>query len=257
MTIFDAVLLGIIQGLTEFLPISSSGHLVITQALLGVKESGVAFEILVHLGSLCAVLIYFRKSILKIITGLFDKNDKQAKLMTLYLIVGTVPTVLIVLLIKDYIDTAFTMPALAAVMLLVTGMILLSTKFIQKKELALNNKKSFLIGFGQALAILPGISRSGTTISVGMLLGVKPAQAAEFSFLLAIPAILGAVVFKFKEISAVDNSMWPQYFAGFLASFVFSLLAVYLVLSLIRKGKFEYFAYYCFAAGLFGLYLFL
>lgn len=256
MTIFDAVLLGIIQGLTEFLPISSSGHLVISQALLGVKESGVAFEILVHLGSLCAVLIFFRASIIRIIVGLF-KNEKQAKLMTLYLIIGTIPTVLIVLLIKDYVDEAFAMPALAAVMLLVTGLILLSTKFIEKKKKPVSGKNAFLIGFGQALAILPGISRSGTTISVGMLLGVDPSLAAEFSFLLAIPAILGAVVFKFKEIAAVDNGLWAQYFAGFIASFVFSLLAVYLVLALIRKGKFEYFAYYCFAAGLFGLYLFL
>lgn len=177
--------------------------------------------------------------------------------MTLYLIIGTVPTVLIVLLIKDYVDEAFVMPALAAVMLLVTGMILLTTKFIVKKKNPVSGKNAFLIGFGQALAILPGISRSGTTISVGMLLGVDPSLAAEFSFLLAIPAILGAVVFKFKEIAAVDNSLWAQYFAGFIASFVFSLLAVYLVLALIRKGKFEYFAYYCFAAGLFGLYLFL
>ena len=113
------------------------------------------------------------------------------------------------------------------------------------------------MGLGQALAIMPGISRSGTTISAGLIWGLEPSEAAEFSFLLAIPAIAGAVVLNFKDLLLIDNSLVGQYLVGAIFSFLFSIIAVYSVLSVIRRGKFEYFAYYCFAAGGFGLYLFL
>ena len=257
MTYIDAFILGLLQGLTEFLPVSSSGHLVITGALLGTKEPGVTFEILLHLGSLLAVLIYFRMRIFQVIKSVFNPQKKSDRMVIIYLVVGTIPAVIAVLLFKDFFEDAFTNPLMASCMLFVTGLILLSTRIKNNGKKDITIKSSILMGIGQAIAIIPGISRSGTTISTGMLLGVKPAEAAEFSFLLAIPAILGAVVFKFKELMQLDTALFGQYFFGFSVTFLSSLFAVYAVLTLIKKGKFEYFAYYCFAAGAVGLYLFL
>lgn len=257
MTYFDSFILGLLQGLTEFLPVSSSGHLVITQALLGTKSTGVAFDVLLHLGSLLAVLIYFRSRILSIIQSLYKKEKETERKMILFLIVGTIPAVVAVLFFKDFFEQAFSNPLLASSMLFVTGLILLSTRFKRKETKSLSTKTSLLIGIGQSFAIIPGISRSGTTIATGMLAGIKPSVAAEFSFLLAIPAIIGAVVFKLDDLLHMDTSLMGQYGFGLVVTFLSSLFAVYAVLALIKKGKFEYFAYYCFAAGALGLYLFL
>lgn len=257
MTYLDAFILGLLQGLTEFLPVSSSGHLVITEALLGIKEPGVTFEILLHLGSLLAVLIYFHSKIIILIKALFDRTKKTERLIILYLILGTVPAVIAVMFFKDFFERAFSNPLLASSMLFVTGLILLSTRIKRKEQKKVTLKTAVLMGVGQAFAIIPGISRSGTTIATGMIAGVKPSEAAEFSFLLAIPAILGALVFKFDDLMKLDTALAGQYSFGLIITFFSSLFAVYAVLALIKKGKFEYFAYYCFAAGAIGLYLFL
>lgn len=256
MSYLDAIILGIIQGLTEFLPVSSSGHLVLAEALLGVKEPGVSFEILVHLGTLLAVLIYFRNRIGRMIMSLFNSELKAERRWILFIIIGTIPAGLVGVTLEDFFDRAFSNPILAATMLIVTGLILLSTRFVKKGERSLNSPNSFLIGIGQAMAIMPGISRSGTTISAGLLLGVKPSEAAEFSFLLSIPAIGGAVVLKSGDLMQLQSALVGQYVIGTLAAFALSLAAVYTVLETIKRGKFVYFAYYCFAAGLLGLYLF-
>ncbi len=256
MTYLDAFILGLLQGLTEFLPVSSSGHLVIMGSILGVEEPGISFEIILHLGSLLAVLIYFRNRIFTLVRAIFDTSMKKERMMILFIFIGTIPAIIAVLLFKDFFERAFSNPLLASSMLFVTGFILLSTRIKHdgKKEITLMS--AILIGVGQAFAIIPGISRSGTTISTGMLLGLKPSETAEYSFLLAVPAILGAVVFKIDELMNLDPAMMGQYGFGLLVTFVSSMFAVYLVLELIKKGKFEYFAYYCFAAGAFGLYLF-
>lgn len=256
MSYLDAVILGIIQGLTEFLPVSSSGHLVLAEALLGVKQPGVSFEILLHLGTLLAVLIYFRERIGRMILSLFNSELKTERRWILYIIIGTIPAGLVGYTLDDFFEQAFSKPILAAAMLIVTGLILLSTKLVRKREKTLTPVSSILIGIGQAMAIMPGISRSGTTISAGLLLGIKPAEAAEFSFLLSIPAIGGAVVLKSNELLHLQTALIGHYVVGLVAAFGLSLAAVYTVLETIKRGKFVYFAYYCFAAGLLGLYLF-
>lgn len=257
MSYHDAIILGVLQGLTEFLPVSSSGHLVLAQAILKVKQSGVSFEVLVHLGSLLAVLVYFRSRVLSLIRSLFNRGMIGERQTTLYLFIATFPAVIVALLFKDMFEQAFSKPLLAAVMLFVTGAILISTRFYSSGVRDIKWLSAIVIGISQALAIIPGISRSGTTISAGMAAGVKPSEAAEFSFLLAVPAIAGAVVFKADELLAVDATLVGQYLTGLAVTFVISLFAVYAVLATIRRGKFVYFGFYCFAAGAVGLYLFL
>lgn len=256
MSYLDAVILGLIQGLTEFLPVSSSGHLVLAQELLGVNLPGVSFEVLTHLGTLLAVLLFFRERIIDLIRSLFVKSMLEERRIIVLLIIGTIPAVIVGLLLKDSIEEAFTSPVLASSMLIATGAILLATRFVPKKQGEVSTAKSIIIGIGQALAILPGISRSGTTIATGMFLGVDPGKAAEFSFLLAIPAIGGATVLELNELAHTSGALLGRYAVGALAAFISGLLAVYLVMAAVRRGRFEYFGYYCLAAGLVGLYLF-
>jgi undecaprenyl-diphosphatase len=257
MSYLDAAILGILQGLTEFLPVSSSGHLVLAQAILKVKQSGVSFEVLVHLGSLLAVLVYFRRRIVLLIKSLWTKDLVSERKMILFLAAGTVPAVLAALLFKDFFEQAFSRPVMTSFMLLATGLILLSTGLFRKMGKSVSLPSALTMGVGQALAILPGISRSGTTISAGMIAGVEPSEAAEFSFLLAIPAIFGAVVFKVDDLVSIDAALWGQYLTGVVITFAASIFAVYAVLATVKKGKFVYFGYYCLAAGGLGLYLFL
>ncbi len=257
MSYLDAIILGILQGLTEFLPVSSSGHLVLGQALLGVKEPGVAFELLVHLGTLLAVVIYFRSRIGRLVMSLFRKDRKRERAVVGYLVIGTIPAGLAGVLFKDFFERAFSNPLMTSIMLFVTGLILLSTYLVRAGQRDVSVVSSVVMGLGQALAIMPGISRSGSTIAVGMLTGVKPSEAAEFSFLLAVPAIAGAVAFKADELLQLNPQLAGQYLVGTIVSFLFALVAVYTVLAVIKRGKFQYFAYYCFAAGAVGLYLFL
>lgn len=256
MSIFDAIILGLLQGLTEFLPVSSSGHLVLSQHLLHVKEPGITFEIILHVGSLLAVLIYFRSRLISLLQSVYHKEKKKERRLIFLLLLGTLPAVIAALLFKDFFEQAFSNPILTACMLMVTGFILLMTRFIPKGNKSPAITSAIVMGIGQALAILPGISRSGTTISTGMFAKVEPSEAAEFSFLLSIPAILGALVFKIDELSAVSSNLFGPYLVGIIVTFGSSLFAIYAVLKLIKKGKFEYFAYYCFAAGLIALYLF-
>jgi undecaprenyl-diphosphatase len=159
-------------------------------------------------------------------------------------------------LFKDFFESAFSSPVATSLMLLFTGVILLSTRFVRKGNSSVSWLTAVVIGIAQSLAILPGISRSGSTIAAGMLTGVEPSRAAEFSFLLAIPAIAGAVIFKARDLMTLGRAETGPFLVGAIAAFVFGLIAVYAVLEVIRKGRFEYFAYYCFAVGALGLYLF-
>lgn len=256
MTYLDAAILGILQGLTEFLPVSSSGHLVLARALLKVEPGGITFEVMVHFGTLMAVVVYFRAQILRLIQSLFDKEMKQERAVLGYLVIGTLPAGVVGLTLKEFFETAFSHQGVTSAMLLVTGLILLATRFARKGNSRVGLLSAIVMGIGQALAIMPGISRSGSTIAAGMFAGVEPSKAAEFSFLLAIPAILGATVLEFESLFWLDSHLLGKYLLGAGLAFLVGLFAVYAVMATVRRGKLEYFAYYCFAAGAVGLYLF-
>lgn len=256
MTYLDAAILGIIQGLTEFLPISSSGHLVLSQELLGVNTQGVTFEVIVHVGTLLAILVYFRLRLLTLLKSLFDRNATQSRLYIGYLIVGTIPAAIIGLTLENYFEQAFASPVFTSAMLIVTGLVLLSTRLVKQHSKDVTWLTAVIIGIGQACAILPGISRSGTTISAGIHCKIDPAKAAEFSFLLALPAIGGAAILKSGEIFSQNSANIGPYLLAFVLAFASSLAATHWLFAIIKKGRFDWFAYYCFAAGAVGLYLF-
>ena len=257
MNYIEAFFLGLIQGLTEILPISSSGHLVISEYILGLKQPGVLFELMVHFGTLLSVLVYFRKRIIEMIKSIFVPGMTDDRRMVYYLIIGTIPAVVAALLFEDFFEEAFSSPALTSAMLIVTGLILLSTRYARLKEGEVNLPRSILVGIGQALAILPGISRSGTTISTGLFLGIKPYRAAEFSFLLAIPAIAGAIIFKMDSVLSLNTQILGPYLLATAVAFISGLFSVYILLDIIRRGKFVYFGIYCLIAGMASLYYFL
>jgi undecaprenyl-diphosphatase len=257
MNYYEAFLLGVIQGLTEFLPVSSSAHLVLTEHFLSMKQPGVLFELMVHFGTLLSVLVYFRKRIFGMIKSIFAREISGDRRMIYYLITGTIPAVIAALLFEDYFVDAFSSPVLVSVLLMMTGVLLLSTRFAKDKRYGINMPRSLIVGVGQALAILPGISRSGTTISAGLFLGVNPYEAAEFSFLLSIPAICGAIIFKAKSIITIHAGILGSYLFATVIAFLTGLLAVYVLLSLIRKGKFVYFGIYCLVVGGIASYYFI
>jgi len=259
MTLIDAIILGIVQGLTEFLPISSSGHLALSHQLLGSEKesSGIEFDILLHLATLLAVLIYFRQKLLSIMMSLFKKGSNEDKNMIWLLVIGTLPVVLIGLILKDKVETISANPILVSTLLCITGMILFLPVWVKNNKInKLGNARALIIGFSQALALLPGISRSGVTITTGMMLGVSPKIAAEFSFLLAIPAILGGTILKMNEISSIPTNQFGIYLAGMFAAFITGLIAIFCVLNLISRGKFAYFGFYCLFIGTTGLIYF-
>ncbi len=248
MTIFEAALLGIVQGLTEFLPISSSGHLVIGQKLLGISVAGNAFEVVVHLGTLVSVLIVFWNDIWQLIISLKSKFTQK---YILAILIGTIPAVIIGLLFKDNIKEAFENIRVVSTTLMITGIILLTTKLIKTKLKDISISNGLLIGIAQALAIVPGISRSGITISTGMYLGIAPEKAAKFSFLLAIPAIAGAGLLTGLDMMESTEPLlpWTVLTMGFFSSLIIGWIALKWLLQLIKSGKFHWFGVYCILVG--------
>lgn len=254
MGYFDAILLGIIQGLTEFLPVSSSGHLALGQQLLGLKDVGIIFDLLLHGATLLSVLIYFHSKLFDLLRSLWQKDRTADRRLILLLFIGTLPIVIVGFTLKDPLEQVKNYPVVVSALLCLTGLILLVPGWVHRSKRAPTGdhtvRSAIIMGIGQAFAILPGISRSGSTIAAGMLARVDPSRAAEFSFLLAIPAICGAIVLKSKDIAEIPQENLGPYLAGMAAAFVTGLAAVYAVLAAIRKGKFQYFAYYCITAGL-------
>lgn len=265
MTILEAIVLGILQGITEFLPVSSSGHLVLMQRFLGIKESQVFFDVMLHFGTLGAVIIVYHQLIGSLIrTGfstLFQAdfyrhprltvtNTPHLKLIWL-LLLGSIPTGLIALLFRDTLESIFGKPMVVAGMLVITGLILQLSRFGQKRRQTGTPLQAWhtpLIGIAQGLAIIPGISRSGSTISLSLLLGLSSQTAAQYSFLLSIPAILGAVVLKLKDAEAITIAP-TVIVVGALTSFIVGYIALRFLLAMLNRGKFSVFSYYCFALG--------
>ncbi|MCH8293379.1 undecaprenyl-diphosphate phosphatase [Candidatus Poribacteria bacterium] len=265
MTIFEAVVLGIVQGLTEFLPVSSSGHLVLMQHFLGLKEPQVFFDVMLHVGTLGAVIIVYYQSIWSLlrtgIAALGDTNLYRHPFRTIensphlkliwFILLGCIPTGLIAILFKEQLESIFDKPMIVALMLVVTGLILQLPRLKRRHantDSALKGWHTLLIGSIQGGAIIPGISRSGSTISLSLLLGLSPQEAAQYSFLLSIPAILGAVVLKLKDVAKI--AIAPSVIvAGALASFVVGYIALRILLAMLNRGRFSMFSYYCFAVG--------
>jgi len=255
-------LLGLIQGLTEFLPISSSGHLVIFQKLFSLSSPGVVIEAILHLGTLTAVCVYYYKDIYKIVVnfvkGIISKTGTNIEYendffnLALFIFIGTLPAALFGIFFKDFFENTFKNVKLVYVFLNVTGIILFTTIFSKKKG-KLNLTKSLLIGIAQAIAILPGISRSGITIAAGMWLNVEKKEAARFSFLLAVPSILGAVVLSFKDIQYLSLDFKMGLISGFFIAFIFGYLAIKVLLKFVFKNKFFVFGIYCVILGLIGV----
>jgi len=252
MTLLSVIVLAIIQGLTEFLPVSSSGHLALAGMILKVPEGDMTFEIVVHLGTLMAVLAVYKKDLTELVSGVFRKKRESLVLAGL-LIIGSIPAALVGFFLADSIERAFNSPVLVSVMLLVTGCVLFSTKFMKSGNR--DNPTitgSFIVGISQAMALLPGISRSGFTISTGLFAGIKREKAARFSFLLSIPAIAGAAVLKLGDTGniGIDFSLM---ITGFLISALTGYLALRILLKFLRTGRFSLFSWYCWLLGLAGL----
>jgi len=241
------LLLGLIQGLTEFLPVSSSGHIVILGKFLQV-DNLLFLNIILHTGSLLAIFLFFFKDII----GLFS-SFSYSKNKSLYLVVATIPTAIIGLFIKKYYslmeDIVF-----VSFMLIVTGVILLTTRLAkEKKDIGIVG--AFVIGVFQGIAVIPGISRSGITISTGLHLGMKREDAFNFSFLIVIPAILGAILLETLDVikNPVSFDSFGLYTLGFLSSFISSIIALKFLSLVIKKNKIYFFGLYCILIGLIGI----
>lgn len=258
MGVLEAIILGIIQGLTEFLPVSSSGHLELGKALLGeegIPEETLLFTIIVHAATALSTIVVYRKYILELVQGLlkFKWND-ETKFVSL-IVVSMIPITIVGLTYKDEIEEFFTgRIVLVGSMLLVTGMLLLFTHFSKHRKGKMTYGRSIIVGIAQTVAILPGISRSGSTIATSLLLGVSRERAARFSFLMVLPPILGGALLETKEYlegpPTTGESESLAMICAFLAAFISGIFACRWMISIVKKSKLSYFAYYCFAAGI-------
>lgn len=245
-----ALVLGFVQGLTEFLPVSSSGHLVIAAELLGAQQEGILFEIAVHLATLVAVLIFYRQRIFDLLRGTLS-GDAAAWSYVGKLGLATLPAVVAGLAARDFFESLFGAPGVVGVALLFTGCVLWTTKRSWAGASAPEPTwlQAFLIGCAQVVAIVPGISRSGTTVAAALALGVAPVAAAEFSFLMSVAAIAGAAVLMLPDATAASPEALRAMALGGGAALVSGLAALWLFVRLLRSGSFHRFAWYAWAAG--------
>lgn len=259
MTFLEALLLGIIQGLTEFLPVSSSGHLELGSYILGIESSdNLLFAILVHGATALSTVVVFRQDIWNLIKGLFEFKWNDSVKYSLYILISMIPVGVVGVFFEDQVEAFFGGKImLVGLMLLVTAVLLAFTYFSKKNDGTISFKNSFIIGLAQAIAIMPGISRSGATISTALLLGTDKEQAARFSFLMVLPPILGAMLLKTKDIVEAPELMTDisisSLVVGFIAAFFAGLVACKWMIALVKKGKLIYFSIYCGVVGLIAL----
>ncbi|QCE40859.1 undecaprenyl-diphosphate phosphatase [Psychroserpens sp. NJDZ02] len=254
MDIIDSIILGIVQGLTEFLPVSSSGHLELGKAILGdnsIPEESLLFTVVLHFATALSTIVIFRKDILEILKGLFSfKWNEDTKFVT-KIIISMLPAVLVGLFFEEQLEQLFGGSILlVGCMLLVTAVLLYFADKAKNTTKNVSFKNAFIIGISQAIAMLPGISRSGATISTSVLLGNDKTKAARFSFLMVVPLIFGKIA---KDILGGDLNFESQNItamsAGFIAAFVAGLFACTWMISLVKKSKLSYFAIYCAIVG--------
>ena len=254
MDYFEAFLLGIVQGLTEFLPISSSGHIEISKVILGTSfnpNEGLLFTIVLHFATAISTLFFFRKYILNIFKGLFSKNWNESKKFSLSILISMIPAVFIGLLYEDFINSLFNGNLiLVAAMLYITGLLLFLSDFLKFKQKKITYKNSFIIGLAQAIAILPGISRSGATIATSVIMGIDREKAARFSFIMVIPLIFGSM---FKSMIDYDFDLESfniiSLLIGFISAFITGLFACKWMIRLVKSSKLYYFSIYCWIVG--------
>ncbi|MCA9561886.1 MAG: undecaprenyl-diphosphate phosphatase [Myxococcales bacterium] len=277
MTYAESILLGALQGATEFLPVSSSGHLRLGEAALDIHFDSIVFDVALHLGTLVAVIVVYRHTIARLLRAPFQHSDqpffsRPGTRAWGFLMLATVPTGLIAILLSKVLAPDLSI-AVVGGLLLVNGGILLSSKLVERErapdpyghgeapppaappqddfpaDWGLTPAKAFLIGVVQGIAVLPGISRSGTTITTALFCGVRPKAAAEFSFLLSIPAILGAGLKTASDLEHFDQSEIVIIGLGVLTSVVVGVIALKLLIRLVSNARFHTFAWYCFALG--------
>lgn len=298
MTWWEALVLGLVQGLTEFFPVSSSGHLVLGQAVLGLEIPGIIFDVAVHVATLASVVIVYRATLIRLVAGMFASGEESTWPYILKLVVATIPAVIVGFTLKDWFEARFDDPVFAATMILVSGSIVWSTRWAlgthrfgategipilvaagislyggtlvpfltvlgveatlmfaaratappATTALQPTWSGALLMGLAQAVAIVPGISRSGSTVITGLWRRIDPVAAAEFSFLMSIPAILGAAVLQLPEALETGLSVSPAaLFAGVAAAAASGILAIRFFVALLRRQNFYVFAYYCWA----------
>ena len=254
MNLLEAIILGIVQGLTEFLPVSSSGHLTIGKELLGIDSSNLAFEITVHAATVLSTIVAFRKEVAGLIAGLFKFKMNQETTYILKIAVSMIPIFIVGIFFKDFVESLFGEGLLiVGIALLVTASLLYLSAIIKPKEKGITFRNAFVIGIAQSIAVIPGLSRSGTTISTGLMLGVKREHIAKFSFLMVLVPILGEAFLELAsgELSEANAgiAMIPL-LAGFTAAFLSGLLACKAMIALVKRTKLKGFAIYCAVVGI-------
>ncbi|MED3648592.1 undecaprenyl-diphosphate phosphatase [Halalkalibacterium halodurans] len=269
MSIIEAIIIGIVQGITEFLPISSTAHIVITQFLFDYTFPGFGFEIFLHIASILAVILYFRKDLLQVIVGFFsyfkDKSEENRIqfMFAIYIIVATGITGVLGLLLEDLVGAQMKTPPFIAGALIITGtfLIIIERFFVYKdrtvKDMTL--KDSIIVGLGQTLAVFPGISRSGATLITALFSGLNKETAVRYSFLLSIPVILGTSVLAIGDL--LDGTLVEQVgglplIISFIVTFFFSWLGIIWLIDFLKRSKLIYFAFYCFALAIFVFFYF-
>jgi undecaprenyl-diphosphatase len=251
-TLLKSIILGIVQGLTEWLPISSTGHLRLVEFLLGLKTP-ILFDVVLHVGTLIVVLVFFRKEISKIILAIahLDFKSEYGKTVPL-IIVGVIPTLLIGIIYGRLIEDTFQSILPIAIAFIVSGFIIYSSRIGEQKKNSIGYSTAIIMGVCQGVAIIPGISRSGTTIAIALLLGIKREKAFRFSFLLSIPAILGAlsltIFTELSELTAIGIG-WSEILAGFVMAMFVGYFTLKMLLKITVKGKFYLFSWYSWLLG--------
>lgn len=257
MTWIEALILGVVQGLTEFLPVSSSGHLELGKALFNLHlaaSDSLTFDVIVHGGTALSTIVVFRNDILQIIKGLFKFQWNDETKFAFFIFISMLPAVFVGLAFKDEIQMLFDgQVLLVGIMLIITSLLLYLADRAKNTTKSVTAFDAIIIGISQTIAILPGMSRSGATISTSVLLGIDREKAARFSFLMVLPLIIGKMLMDVKDIyetggEGMDISIFTLT-VGFLAAFVAGFFACQWMISLVKKAKLKYFAYYCFAVG--------
>lgn len=252
MSLMEAIVLGLVQGLTEFFPVSSSGHLVLAEAMLGVNPPGVSFEVLVHLATAVSVLLLYSRRVLGLLVGA-ARGERDALGYLGMLIVASIPAGIVGITLADAVSVAFDSPVLVAANLLITGAVVFVTRWLvergQRESPGWGG--SIVVGIAQAFALLPGISRSGFTVAAALGWRVQRERAAEFSFLLSVPAILGAALLELPGLSQAEMGAGVlELSAAAISAFVAGVIAIALFVRWLRSGHYHLFAYYCWAVGL-------